>query len=162
MNYEIGAEDTIPEREELDDQNTIEGTVAAHKAIPVAFTELAIHDKLADGDNTILVPSNNAIYMYLDELKNASFPVQLTDEEFLKYKYRPDLISYTMYGSDVYEYVILAINDMISPKYFDKSLIYVIDPEYMEELISMIADAENEYIQLNKAKLENKKETTDI
>ena len=105
----------------------------------------------SEGENKIDVPYDNILYMYLDELKSLSMKVKLNSTEMDRYKYRPDLLSYDLYGTTQYDYILLALNDIISPKYFDKEIVNIIDADYIELIVSSITDAEDEYIQLNRS-----------
>lgn len=141
-------------RDELNDTNTIESTITAGKTKnPNLYNNLSILTRMndKDGENKIDVPYDNILYMYLDELKSLSMKVKLNSTEMDRYKYRPDLLSYDLYGTTQYDYILLALNDIISPKYFDKEIVNIIDADYIELIVSSIADAEDEYIQLNRS-----------
>jgi hypothetical protein len=143
----------IKSREKFEDTNTIETTIQSNKDFANDYTKSAILTRLTNnGDTDIIdVPYDNALYMYLDEMKSASKTITLSNSEYERYEYRPDLLSYDMYGTTEYYYVLLALNDIISPKHFTKKKIKVIEPEYITTLISLIADSESEYINLNRS-----------
>ena len=140
-------------RDEIEDTSTIEDTNEAGKEITLSFINMAILNKLkiAGTDDTIDVPETNVCYDYLKELLAVADKIELSDEEYAKYKYRPDILSYDLYGTTTYEFILLAINKIISPKYFTKKKIYVIDSEYIEEVLTDIYNAEQEYLTLNRA-----------
>ena len=135
------------------DDNTIETTIQNNRDYPTNYSNLSILALLKNNndEDSIEVPYDNALYMYLDELKNASMLVSLDDGQYTRYKYRPDLLSFDLYGTMEYDYVLLALNDIISPKYFDKKVIRVIHADYIQQLVSLIADSESDYIQLNRS-----------
>lgn len=147
----------IEERNPLEDEYTIEGTIQKGREITLLYNNLSLLTRLSDeeGKNKIDTPMENIIYDYLDELKKLSIMIQLSDEEFLRYQYRPDLLSYDMYGTMTYDYIILALNDIISPKYFTKKKLWMIPSEYIENVLSDIYSAEKEYIDYNRAHYEN-------
>lgn len=142
----------MEDRKELEDEGTIEGTIEKGKNVLLIYNNLALLRRLINNDYNIDCPEDNVIYDYLSELKNATIKVELSSAQYLKYKYRPDLLSYDMYGTPIFEYVILALNDIISPKYFTKKKIYMIPEEYMDMLIGEIYDAEKDYITFNRNK----------
>lgn len=142
----------MEDRKELEDEGTIEGTIEKGKNVLLIYNNLALLRRLINNDYNIDCPEDNVIYDYLSELKNATIKVELSNAQYLKYKYRPDLLSYDMYGTPIFEYVILALNDIISPKYFTKKKIYMIPEEYMDMLIGEIYDAEKDYITFNRNK----------
>ena len=112
-------------RDEVEDTSTIEDTNEAGKEITLSFINMAILNKLKiEGtDDTIDVPETNVCYDYLKELLAVADKIELSDEEYAKYKYRPDILSYDLYGTTTYEFILLAINKIISPKYFTKKKI---------------------------------------
>lgn len=59
---------------------------------------------------------------YIDEIiSNYCVNVVLTDDQLSKYKYRPKLLCYDLYGSQELYYLILIINDICSIKEFTKN-----------------------------------------
>lgn len=142
----------MEDRKDLEDEGTIEKTIEKGKNILLIYNNLALLRRLINNDYNIDCPEDNVVYDYLYELKNASIKIELSNAQYIKYKYRPDLLSYDMYGTTIFEYVILALNDIISPKYFTKKKIYMIPEEYMDMLVGEIYDAEREYITFNRGK----------
>lgn len=140
-------------RDSVDDVATIEETIENGNEITLSYINTSILRKLQmDGtDDSIDVPDTNVCYDYLKELLAVADKIELSDDEYAKYKYRPDILSYDLYGTTTYEFILLAINKIISPKYFTKKKIYVIDSEYIEEVLTDIYNAEQEYITLNRA-----------
>lgn len=140
-------------RDSVEDVATIEETIENGNEITLSYINTAILRKLQmDGtDDSIDVPDNNVCYDYLRELLAVADKIELSDDEYAKYKYRPDILSYDLYGTTTYEFILLAINKIISPKYFTKKKIYVIDSEYIEEVLTDIYNAEQEYLTLNRA-----------
>lgn len=140
-------------RDSIEDVATIEETIENGNEITLSYINTAILRKLQmDGtDDSIDVPDSNVCYDYLRELLAVADKIELSDDEYAKYKYRPDILSYDLYGTTTYEFILLAINKIISPKYFTKKKIYVIDSEYIEEVLTDIYNAEQEYLTLNRA-----------
>lgn len=93
----------------------------------------------------------NIVEEYLDELKDQSVYVVLTDEEYVKYKYNPDLLSYTLYGSVQLDFVILLLNDMYDPKEFTKKTLRLVYASALSEFLSTIYSKEQGWIQQNRS-----------
>ena len=70
-----------------------------------------------------------------------------------KYKYKPWLFVYDVYGNSDLEYIILRINNMITAKDFNKSTILVFTGDTLE-MINKIQNAEKKYIRMNRNSLE--------
>lgn len=109
---------------------------------------------------TIYYPENNIIYDYLKELKGSAVEIQLTDAEYLKYRYNPKLLAYEIYGSTEVYFVILALNGMCSFKDFNKKKIKLLFKQDMSDLLTSIYNAESDYISKNRAKLNSETTST--
>lgn len=94
---------------------------------------------------------HNLIEDYLPELNKICTEVHLNDEQYKRYKYRPDLLAYDLYKSIQLDFVILLINDMIDPKEFTKKVIKLPYASVLKKFLSTIYSSEQEYIQQNRA-----------
>ena len=104
-------------------------------------------------DNLEMPISNILEHDYLDELKSISVDYVLDVEKFRKYKYRPNLLSYDLYGSPELFFIILFINDMTTKKEFDREKIKIIDKDNLFTLLNAIYNAQTEYIEENRSSL---------
>lgn len=82
---------------------------------------------------------------YFDEFKKASVRVELTEDEILKYKYRPKLLSYDIYDNTELYYIILRLNDLYNVKDFNlgKKYLYLIPKAKLKEYLSDVYTQEN-------------------
>ena len=82
---------------------------------------------------------------YFDEFKKASVRVELTEDEILKYKYRPKLLSYDIYDNAELYYIILRLNDLYNVKDFNlgKKYLYLIPKARLKEYLSDVYTQEN-------------------
>ena len=71
-------------------------------------------------DKTTIYSSDNVLYTYLEDIKSFAIDYTFTEEEYQKYKYRPKLLAYDIYGSTELYFVILPINDTCNIKDFKK------------------------------------------
>ena len=71
-------------------------------------------------DKTIVYSSDNVLYDYLEEIKSKAVDYTFSDSEYMKYKYRPKLLAYDIYGSTELYFVILAMNNTCNIKDFNK------------------------------------------
>jgi hypothetical protein len=92
----------------------------------------------------------NLVEEYLDILKNASFKIELSNDEFRRYKYCPDLLAYDIYGSTQLDFVILLLNDMLDPKDFDKKTMYLPKASVLKEFLDSVYTKESNYIEQNR------------
>lgn len=98
--------------------------------------------------------NHNLIEDYLPHLLNTCETVSLSDTEYRKYKYRPDLLAYDLYGSVQLDFILLLLNDMIDPKEFDIKTIKLPYASILNTFLNDIYSKESDYIHQNRA--ENK------
>ena len=92
----------------------------------------------------------NILDDYMFELKRSAVDVKLSDEEYTKYRFRPKLLSYDVYDSTEFFYVILKLNNMYSIKQFDINPLKMLTKNginNMVEFLSTIYNAERTNIQ---------------
>lgn len=136
------------ERQMISDTSTIEDTVEAGSNITITDYNLSLLRSI--DDNTIEYPFQNLLDEYADELKAFCIEHELTDEEFRKYKYRPDLFAYDLYGIIDYEFIIMKLNGINKQIDFDRKKVKYIDPDTLEELLGSITNAEEELLTANR------------
>lgn len=108
--------------------------------------------------STIVYSVDNLIYNYMDEILAKKKICTFTIDEQLKYMYKPKLLAYDIYGSSETYFILLAMNGMCNLKEFDlaERRLNVLMPTDMANLMSQIANAEKEFINLNRASQEVK------
>jgi len=76
--------------------------------------------------NDILKP----IYLdYIPDLLKETVNINLTDDEFIKYKYKPRLLAQDVYGNQEFFHIILILNNMKNFAAFNKKNIKLLNPE---------------------------------
>lgn len=93
----------------------------------------------------------NLVEEYLPEIKDKCVEVELSTEEFKKYKYKPDILAFDIYGSVQLDFVILLINDTFDPKEFDKKKIILPHSSILSKYLNDIYSTELLYIQKNRS-----------
>ena len=97
---------------------TIDQFIACQSDTNFCYNNLSFIDQI---DN-IKYNIYNVASDYIDEIRdNYCMDVVLTDDQLAKYKYRPKLLCYDVYGSQEMYYLILIINDICSIKDFTKN-----------------------------------------
>lgn len=86
----------------------------------------------------------NVLNDYLYELKKLSVNIQLTNDELVKYNYKPKLLSADIYGMTDFFYIILLINGICSVKDFhDINPIKLIPSDTLGDYLSSITTNES-------------------
>ena len=101
---------------------------------------------------------DNIIYDYLPELNERTVTLTMTDNEFIKYRYKPKLLAYDLYGSTEVYFVIMALNGMCNIKDFNKKKLKLLYKSDLIELLNEIYSAESDYIMYNRVHLNDNDE----
>ena len=125
------------------------------------YIELGELDEFSNYNFSILekidnleVPIHNILeHDYLDDLKSLSKKYIMDDEQFRKYRYRPQVLAYDLYQNPELYFIILLINDMTTKKEFDQKEIYIIDTQNLFQVLNTIYNAQTEFIEDNRANL---------
>lgn len=103
-------------------------------------------------DSTIRYGIHSIIDDYIDEIMSETVKLELSVNEMNKYKYKPWLLSYHIYNTTDLDFIILRLNNMITPRDFTKNIITVLKPDGIY-LINKIYNSEKKYINLNRKSL---------
>lgn len=125
------------------DTTTIEALVQAGKTVIAKYQNFSYLEQASNGT---IVAIKNVIWDYIDELKNASVMVRLSDSEFYKYKYRPKLLCFDVYGNTELDFVIMALNNMADVTEFNSQSFRMLKVQDMNELMTLIYNAEQKAI----------------
>lgn len=106
--------------------------------------------------DNIEIPTSNLFYeKYRGLILNNCVKVKIPEKSFLKYRYKPKLLSYDLYGTIDLWHLLLWVNNMYSVTQFNQQSIYIFNPNNISILIRIISNE-------TEALLENKKNTPKI
>ena len=98
----------------------------------------------------------NVVSDYMNELKEMSHSVTLTDTEYYTYRFKPKLLAKFLYGNTELYFIILWLNDMWSVKDFNLRTIKLIKNTELAEALSKINASEKSFIKAyNESSLAN-------
>lgn len=126
------------------------------------FVEAGVNDEMTYTNFSILssingmqVLDHNIIDDYITELRALSVEVTgLTSSERIRYRYSPDLLAYHVYGSTQLDFVIMAINGVVTPLEFTMTgKLYLPKRSVLTSFLSMVYNAEEEYLSTNKSEV---------
>lgn len=87
---------------------------------------------------------------YMSILKQIADTYEMTDEQYNKFKYKPELLSIASYGTPELYFIILIVNDMLDKKEFDRRIIKMVNKDDLMTLLNTIYNAESDYLDENK------------
>lgn len=128
-----------------DQTYTIEGFIEAGKGVTLTYQRLSLVNHIGE---KIQFPFKNVFNDYLSDIENSSLLclIEISDKEFMRYQYRPKLLSYDVYGTTDLDFVIMGINRIINPKEFNYKKIKMIRKRDLNELLSNIYNAEKDLL----------------
>lgn len=96
---------------------------------------------------------HNVLDDYIEYLKKRATKVTLTSKEAMEYKYNPKKLSYKLYKSTQFYFLILKLNNMASTHDFDltDNTVLLIPPDVLSEVISSIYKMERTAINYYKS-----------
>ena len=122
---------------------TLDDYIACQSSTVVCYNNLSFIDTY-DG---IDYNTYNVISDYVDELRDMCVTVELSKDELEKYRYRPKLLCYYIYGNAELFPIILIINDMYSQKQFTKSKLLMPTKETMTNISKWLYNSNKTAIQ---------------
>ena len=128
---------------------TVQDFIAMKNSDEITYYNFSIVEYLNGYDMFI----TNILYDYEDELKDLCVYIKLSDVERLKYRYKPYLFAYDLYGSREMAFIIMMLNGIIDPKEFDYNKLKVIKYSSRATVINRIGAINENFMNKNKAKL---------
>lgn len=147
----------------INNQTVADTTYTIEEFIASKDSDEITNDKftIAKYMHGIELPITNLLYDYEDELNSLAVKVKLSDLEMIKYKYKPFLFAYDVYGSIETEFLVLMMNNIIDPKDFDFNPIKVVPKSKLISLLGRISSINENYLyNINSRKNEDLKNDT--
>lgn len=101
-----------------------------------------------DGNEYLI---SNLLYDYEDELVDLSVIATLTERQANKYRYKPWLLAYDLYGATECEFVIMTLNNIIDPKDFDFNKVRILKPNDLISVMGRIYSANETILNNNRS-----------
>lgn len=122
---------------------TVEDYIKSGRDVALSYKSFSFLEAISNGT---IASVHDVVNDYIDELRQLSVPVKLTDEQYRKYVYKPKLLCYDTYGNAELYFIILLINDMADVKEFNKKIIYMLEKDTMSTIASYIYNSEHKDI----------------
>ena len=142
---------------------SINGTMSSDLAVSVQdFIALRSSDEITYYNYSILEYLNgfdmfvtNLLYDYQDEFDDIAVTISFTPVKRAKYRYKPYLLAYDLYGSAEAKFIIMMMNNIIDPKEFDFDKVNVIRYGDLITILSRMQAVNEDYLNNNRSKLKN-------
>lgn len=129
---------------------SVQDFVALRSSDEITYYNYSILEYLDAGFDMFVT---NLLYDYQDELEDISVVVTLTPIEQAKYRYKPYLFAYDIYGSTEAKFIIMMLNNIIDPKEFDFEKVRVIRYNDLITVLNRMQAVNEDYLNNNRSKL---------
>ena len=130
--------------------HTINEFIAQKNQDEISFRNFSTFD-LINGTEYLI---KNVIDDYMDELLSICIDVDLTREQYVRYKYSPDLLAYDIYGYIQLDYLIMQINGVIEPRDFNFKKLKLPYASQLSAFLNSVYNSETIYIEYNRNLME--------
>ena len=128
---------------------TIDQFIQCQSDTNVCYNNLSFIDQR----NSIKYNTYNVLSDYLDEIReNYCLKIKLDKDNMFKYKYRPKLLCYDIYGDGELAFIIMIINDICDVKEFTKDTLLMPTIENMQLITKRLYNANKNDIEVNNKK----------
>jgi hypothetical protein len=115
------------------------------KELKLSNSELSLKEIITNSSGEQFVVNMFNLYeKYYELLLQHTAIVVLNDEEYMRYKYKPKVLSYELYGTYELHYMLLRLNHVYSVINFDFKELRVFEPNIIKLLNEiMVIESEN-------------------
>ena len=124
-------------------QTTIPGVILEGKKLAISESTLVFKDVI---DDECVIAFHNVISKHIDALKKYIITIELSEDQFFRYRNKPNLFCYDMYGTPELATSLLYINNMVSITEFKKYTIKVFTTNIMEAVKELMSLNERDLI----------------
>lgn len=129
--------------------STVEDFIAMRSSDELTYYNYSILEYSKGYDMFI----TNLLYDYDDEFNDVTITLQLTNKEKSKYRYKPYLLAYDIYGSAELDFIIMMLNGIIDPKEFDFNKVKIVRKSDLNTLLNRITSINEKFLNVMKSRL---------
>ena len=123
----------------MTNKSTINAIISEGKHLKMTMADLSFKEVLVNSSSEkFVVNMTNIFEKYYELLLESVYTVELTEEEYMKYKFNPKLLAQDIYGNKELAFLILRVNYMTSLIEFDKRELRLFSPYKLKSLLNEI------------------------
>lgn len=122
---------------------TLDQFIQAGRMTTVSYNRFSYREAISNGT---IVSILNVINDYIDEIQENAVNVELNREQYRKYRMKPKLLCFDVYGNTEVYWVIMLMNGIIDVKEFDMKVLKMLRVDDMETLLTNIYNAEYKWM----------------
>lgn len=122
---------------------TVDQFIEAGRMTTVSYDRFSYKEQLSNGT---IVSILNTIDDYMEEIEESIVNVELSREQYLKYRFKPKLLCFDIYGNGEVYWLIMRLNGIIDVKDFDFKVLKMLRVEDLESIFTSIYNAEYKWM----------------
>lgn len=122
---------------------TLDQFIQAGRMTTVSYNRFSYREAISNGT---IVSILNVINDYMDEIQENAVNVELNREQYRKYRMKPKLLCFDVYGNTEVYWVIMLMNGIIDVKEFDMKVLKMLRVDDMETLLTNIYNSEYKWM----------------
>ena len=122
---------------------TLDQFIQAGRMTTVSYNRFSYREASSNGT---IVSILNVINDYMDGIQENAVNVELNREQYRKYRMKPKLLCFDVYGNTEVYWVIMLMNGIIDVKEFDMKVLKMLRVDDMETLLTNIYNAEYKWM----------------
>lgn len=127
--------------------HTLSAFVDSKAASNTSYQTFSLIELLStDNDTDIEFPAYSVLNDYYNDLKKLCVTVSFNEKEYFRFRFKPKILADYLYGNGELSFLILILNDMISPKDFDLKTVKLISRQNLIDALTLIRSAETSFI----------------
>ena len=123
---------------------TLEDFAASKPSNKLSYYDLSLLQK--SNGNSIEFSIYNVISDYMADINAVTVDIILTEEEYMKYRYKPKLLANKVYGNPELFSIILLVNGIWSVKDFNYRKIKLVKRKDLSTMLSSINSSERSFL----------------
>jgi len=146
----------MPNYNRIKNTSTIKQLITAGKHLQYTSDKLSLKETIKHEDGTIVIFNLYSILdRYMDDLEQFIMTIELSDDEYLKYRFQPKRLCMDVYNCPDLAPLILKINNMVSLLEFDKHSIRMFKTS-ITKILNEIKMLEKEQFNLNESEVDKR------
>jgi hypothetical protein len=128
---------------------SIDEFIEAGESVKITYDVFSLQDTVTGYDDVSMSRVTlNVLDDYIDDFKELSETITLTDAQFSKYCQAPKIFCDAMYGNMELDFVIMRLNDICDPRDFNMRTIKILSKSDMTSLLSKVYSANKKFINI--------------
>lgn len=122
------------------EEATLTEFIENYNSDTITIDKCFLQEVIQTEKNKMLINGDSILDMYKDAINKTKRKVKLTNEEYIKYRYNPKLLSYDLYGTTEAWFLILQANELHSASEFNLKSPYLYEgaiTNYIDKAIDL-------------------------